>query len=159
MYCIDTPGVPESGDAGTFHCLYGHIWLGHTYGRPLRSSRPLKTWYHFSKGLKQLWVLKTEAALAPWLHIRLSRKSERLLFVIRASDVVLPIFDILSTFCATRGHWVLGGGSPCTPQIYKTIQNIKNQEDHVTSPNNEDKACKSWWKWMNSLAVRAASVN
>ena len=22
MYCIDSPGVPESSDAGTFHCLY-----------------------------------------------------------------------------------------------------------------------------------------
>ena len=22
MYCIDTPGVPESNDAGTFHRLY-----------------------------------------------------------------------------------------------------------------------------------------
>ncbi len=22
MYCIDTPEVPESSDAGTFHCLY-----------------------------------------------------------------------------------------------------------------------------------------
>ena len=22
MYCIDTPRVPESSDAGTFHCLY-----------------------------------------------------------------------------------------------------------------------------------------
>ena len=22
MYCIDTPGVPESSDVGTFHCLY-----------------------------------------------------------------------------------------------------------------------------------------
>ncbi len=22
MYCIDTPGVPESSDAGTFHSLY-----------------------------------------------------------------------------------------------------------------------------------------
>ncbi len=22
MYCLDTPGEPESSDAGTFHCLY-----------------------------------------------------------------------------------------------------------------------------------------
>ena len=24
MYCIDTPGVPESSDEGTFHCLYDY---------------------------------------------------------------------------------------------------------------------------------------
>ena len=95
------------------------IWPAHTHGRPLRSSRPLKTWYNFSKGVKQLWVLKTEAALAPWLHIRLSWKSTGLLFVIKASDVVLPIFDMWSTFCATRGDWILGGGGgPLVPPRY-----------------------------------------
>ncbi len=68
------------------------IWLGYNYGRHLRSSRPLRTWYHFSKpkGVNQLWVLKTEAALAPWLHIRLTRKSAGLLFVI---IVNLPIHE------------------------------------------------------------------
>ncbi len=85
-------------------CFSLFIWLVYTSKGTLRPSIPLKTWYCFSKLKEQLWVLKTEAALAPWLYIRLSQKITGVIFVIRASDVVLPIFDMLFRFCAIRGH-------------------------------------------------------
>ena len=62
-------------------------------------SRPLRR--PFSKLEKQLRVLKTEAALAPLLLIRLTQKFMWCIFVIRASDASLPIFDTIRKFSLT----------------------------------------------------------
>ena len=64
-------------------------------------------------------VLKTEAVQAPCLYIRLSRNIAGLLFVKRASDVVLLIFDKLGSFCGTRGRLILGGGPLVAPRYIK----------------------------------------
>ncbi len=66
-------------------------------------SRQLRSLYHFSKLEKQLRVLKTEAALAPLLLIRLTRKLIWCIFVIRASEAALPISDTIRKFSPTWG--------------------------------------------------------
>ncbi len=59
MYCIDTPGVPESSDAGTFHCLYD-------YG---------KSWWKSDKQASKqelpLLNINTKASVSMQYHLKL----------------------------------------------------------------------------------------
>ena len=84
--------------------------------------RPLRNLYHFSKLVKQLQVCKTEAALALKLLIRLTRTSMWCIFVIRASDAVLPTFDTmrrsLGSLIFRRGSHFCSKITPY-PLIYK----------------------------------------
>ena len=82
-----------------------------------------------------------EEAIAPWLYIWLTPKLIWYLFVIRASDAVLSIFDIwffchqkvLKTSEGTRSY-----------RSWPLISKIFKKEDGITSPNNEEVPCKSW---------------
>ncbi len=38
MYCIDTPRVPESSDAGTFHCFYGILMEDQMNSKAVRAA-------------------------------------------------------------------------------------------------------------------------
>ena len=70
------------------------------------------------------------AALAPYLCIQLSKNFAGLLFVTRASDVVLPIFDELGRFCGTRGYPILGGGPLVPPDILNHPKHLKSGPRH-----------------------------
>ena len=64
-------------------------------------------------------------------------------FIIRASDVVLMIFDILDY----RPAAVKGGPrhSLKEPRVdRKSLPYIKNWEDHITSPYNKEVPYKFW---------------
>ncbi len=79
-----------------------------------------------------------EAALAAQLFIRLPPNLAGYIFVIRASDAVLPIFDILGV----GGHLGPKRGPPTTktgtPGGRKPHYCIKKREDRVTSPYSKD---------------------
>ncbi len=65
-------------------------------------------------------------------------------FIIRASDVVLSIFDILPGFIYLGGHKGTPSHNSVTPGNTKATQYIKNREDHVTSPYNKEYSCYFW---------------
>ncbi len=73
--------------------------IGNSKG-PLRPSRPL----FFEAGQAARSTQNGGSSNTMTIIIQLPPKFSRLLFVVRASDVVLPIFDTLDNFCPSTGH-------------------------------------------------------